>query len=142
MATVTAFPFRDLNLRKARRDSGLSLTQAASALGISTATLESWEGGKKSQVDPAFAASTYNDYVVNTKAAEHCGKNVLFGCFPMRVARDILELEIEEIASEFNFSASSWRKIEANSRFAPDCVIVELERRIGLRMSDLCAFQY
>lgn len=141
MATVLKFPLQDLSLRQARQAHKLSLTQAASALGVSPSTLDSWERGNKSQIDAQKADDLYATYIQNTKEARRIGKNVLFGCFPLRVARDILEQDINDMASEFGVSASYWTKFEANARCAPAPVIEELERRISARMSTLCSLQ-
>jgi len=138
MATVLTFPLQDSGLRKSRQAQGLSLTQAAGALGIAPATLDSWEHGNKAQIDAEVAAKAYSEYAADTEAVRNAGKNLLFGAFPMRVARDILELDIKEIAAEFGYAQSYWAKIEANARCARPEVIDELEQRIAARMSALC----
>ena len=136
MATVLEFPA----LRQVRKHAKLSLTQGASALGVAPSTLDAWERGNNSQVDVATAAAAYQQYKVDTESVRGAGKNMLFGCFPMRVARDILELEVGEIAAEFGYSPSFWSKIEANARCASPEIIEELERRVSARMSRLCGF--
>ncbi|RYG86604.1 MAG: XRE family transcriptional regulator [Alphaproteobacteria bacterium] len=138
MATVLKLPLQDISLRMARQDRGLSLTQAACALGIAPVTLESWEIGQKSQVSIGRAHKAYDDFVGNTDKARRTGTNLLFGCFPMRVARDILGLTIQEISSLFDYAPSYWKKIEANARYARPDVIEELERRISARMAAVC----
>lgn len=139
MATVLDFPALP-PLRHVRKCAQLSLTQGASALGIAPSTLDAWERENSPQIDVEAAAVAYAKYKIDTASMRGAGKNMLFGCFPMRVARDILELEVGEIAAEFGYSPSFWTKIEANARCAPPDVIKELEQRVSARMSQLCGF--
>ena len=136
MATILQLP----GFRPARQRYGLTLTQAASALGVTPSVLDKWERGSEAGITPGQALRAYDTYVINTESLRTSGKNVLFGYFPMRVARDILSLEIDEIAREFGYSPSYWRKIEANARTAPELVVEELEARIKDTMTTLCAF--
>lgn len=139
MSTILKLPVQDLSLRRARHENGLSLTQAASALSVSTSTLDSWECGAKTTICARAADAAYGKYRVDTENTQHRGKNVLFGCFPMRIARDLLECDVEEIAAEVGLSLPYWRKIEANARVAPPHVIETLEGRIRAKMASVCA---
>jgi transcriptional regulator with XRE-family HTH domain len=136
MATILQLP----GFRPARQKYGLTLTQAASALGITPSVLDAWERGGDAQIDPAMAAAAFEKYAENTEALRTSGKNLLFGCFPMRVARDLLQLEIKQIAAEFGYSPSYWSKIEANARAAPPEIIEQIESRIRDTMGELCGF--
>lgn len=136
MATVLQLPA----YRRARQKFGLALTQAASALGVTPSAVETWERGASAPISVDAAEAAYAAYAENTEALRSAGKNVLFGCFPMRVARDILQLDVEEIAAEFGFSQSYWTKIEANARCAPQHVIETLEQRVRSTMGDRCGF--
>ena len=106
MATVLNFPASNADLRKARHDNDLSLVQAAIALDVVPSTLDSWERGKGSGVCPDKAFLAYKEYCQNTANMRRAGKNVLFGCFPLRVARDLLDMSIAEISDEFGYKAS------------------------------------
>lgn len=134
MASILQLP----GFRRARQRYGLSLRQAASALGVDHSLVESWERGAEAPIDAEAAAAAYSTYAENTEALRTSGKNILFGCFPMRVAREILQLRTDEIAAEFGYSVSYWTKIEANARSAPAHVIEALENRIKETMSELC----
>lgn len=136
MATILQLP----EFRRVRRSFQLTLTQAAGALGVTPSVLDSWERGVTAPIEVSEAAEAYETYVENTESLRTAGKNMLFGCFPMRVAREILQLDLKQISHEFGYSASYWSKIEANARVAPHEVIRELEARIKDTMADLCGF--
>ena len=136
MATVLQLP----GFRRARRKYGLTLTQAASALGVTPSAVEAWERGGEAAIDAEAAGEAYALYAENTETLRAAGKNMLFGCFPMRVARDILQLDVNSIAAEFGYSPSYWTKIEANARCAPPHVVEILEQRIKETMGELCGF--
>src|SRR5687767_14668936 len=98
MAKVLDLPGNDLVmtgrlLRDERIAEGLTLTQAAAALGKSPITLEGWEQGRKPQVSPNKARDAYRQYRADTNFSRNMGKNLLFGAFPIRVARDVLEMD-------------------------------------------------
>ena len=136
MATVLQLP----GFRRARQRFELTLTQAASALTVTPSVVEAWERGAEAAICVEAAEKAYARYVENTEALRTAGKNMLFGCFPMRVARDILQMDIDGIASLFAYSPSYWAKIEANARCAPPHVIETLEQRIRDTMGELCGF--
>lgn len=144
MNTVVAFPTESVRLKKARTDNKLVLTQAVIALEselgikISPKTLEKWEGRGTAAVDARDARKAYEAFCRSAEAVSKSGKNLLFGSIPVAVAREILELSQEEIGRLFDYSASSWAKIEANSRFLPEKKLVKLEAMLQDRFLDFC----
>lgn len=143
MATILDFPSTDFvlagqNLRTARTNSRLSLAQAATALGISPTTLDSWEQGRKPQLTDETAKARYADFRKDTNNCRNTGNNLLFGVFPIRIAREILDFSVEEMAKELGYSVSSWSKMESNARLVPKDKITELERRVSIAWHNAC----
>lgn len=144
MADTLEHPLVDLvawgkALRKARVDAELSLAQAAAALGNSPTTLDAWEQGRKPQISVDDAERLYKAYSKNTQLCWSSGDNYLFGAFPLRVARDILALDVAGIAGRLGYSPSSWTKMEANARVLPKPKLEELEGLVLKAWSDACA---
>ncbi len=144
MADILEFPPVDLvawgrDLRKARVKAELSLNQAAVALEISPTTLDAWEQGRKPQVAVEAAAERFDAFRKSTEEVWRTGENLIFGVFPLRVARDVLGWSIDEIATEFSYSRSSWTKMEANARLLPKEAMDRLQDMVGAAWSDACA---
>ena len=143
MAEVLLFPGIDQvelgkSLRNVREQAELSLVQAAVALEISPVTLDAWEQGRKPQSDPTTVASKYKAYRDNTNYCQRNGNNLIFGVFPLRVARDVLGLSVEELAASVGYSQSSWTKIEANARILPNDKLFEIEGRLMAVWDSAC----
>ena len=143
MATVLNFLPTDVvtlgkQLRDARVVEQLTLSQAATALGISPITLDAWEQGRKPQISVADATSRYKKYRVDTNFCRKSGNNLLFGVFPIRIAREILGVSLDEMAVKLEYSTSSWSKMEANARIVPAEKISEIESLVGDAWNAAC----
>lgn len=125
-------------LRRKREEARLTLAQAATALGISPITLDGWEQGRKPQISAEDAARAYDQFRRDTNDCRKAGNNLIFGVFPVRIARDILELSLEEMAQELGYSTSSWSKMEANARIVPADKLAEIEMRVSEAWNAAC----
>ncbi|HEU0098703.1 MAG TPA: helix-turn-helix domain-containing protein [Allosphingosinicella sp.] len=125
-------------LRGKREEARLTLAQAATALGISPITLDGWEQGRKPQISADDAERAYDRFRRDTNNCRKAGNNLIFGVFPVRIARDILELSLEEMAQELGYSASSWSKMEANARIVPADKIAQIETRVSEAWNAAC----
>ena len=144
MADVLEFPQADLvnwgkALRNVREEFHLTLAQAAAALEISPITLDTWEQGRKPQLPVETVESRYRLYRKNTNNCRKTGNNLIFGIFPIRIAREILGYTVKEMASEFRYSESSWTKMEANARLVPAEKINEIEGRVSAVWDSVCS---
>lgn len=144
MAQVIYFPLESVKLKSARTSARLSLTQAVTALevtlgiAIAPGTLEAWENGRPPKVCPKRAAIAYKGLARHTAKFRHLGTNVLFGSLPLSVARDILDMSVEEIAALYGYKRSFWIKFEANARAVPVDIIEDLQSKLQGRFAVLC----
>ena len=125
-------------LRRRREAADLTLAQAATALGVSPITLDGWEQGRKPQISPDDADRLYHKFRIDTNNCRKTGNNLLFGVFPVRIAREILQLSLHEMATEVGYSASSWTKMEANARIVPREKLEEIEARVADAWNSAC----
>lgn len=126
------------SLRSARDMHGLTLRQAAAALEISPITLDGWEQGRKPQMDVDVVNIKFEEFKSKAEFCWKTGNNLLFGAFPLRVARDILGLSASEMAEELMMSHSSWTKMEANARIVPDSTLSLIEGRVLYALQAAC----
>lgn len=142
MSTVLKFQARpkcqsrENEFRDLRKSFGLSILQAAQALEVSASTLENWEQLRSFKLTIAAIESSYQRYSNNLVPGS--GKNVLFGSYPLRLARMLLRLDVEQIASEFGYTEAAWLKIESNARILTEDKIEVIEDRLRAQMADLC----
>lgn len=143
MAELLKFPASNpvvlgAQLRRKREAAELTLAQAATALGISPITLDGWEQGRKPQITPHDAEQLFQKFRSDTNACRKAGNNLLFGVFPVRIAREILQLSLEGMAREVGYSVSSWSKMEANARIVPKDKMEQIEARVADAWSAAC----
>jgi DNA-binding XRE family transcriptional regulator len=146
MATVLNFSednpiFVGKKLRAERENSTLSLAQAAAAIGISPITLDGWEQGRKPQISSHDAALKYSEYRINTNYCHKHGNNLIFGVFPICIAKNILDVSTKEMAEMCGYSLSSWTKMEANHRILPDDKLKDIERWVNSAWNAACSNQ-
>ena len=142
MATILRFEVRGdsqlgKGLRDIRKQFGLSLAQAASAADVSPATIENWERSGGSSISPEQLSERYAAYCARSSLSRG-GNNLVFGCYPLRLARQLLEVDVEELAREFGYSSSSWLKLEANVRTLPSAKIAALEEKLRQKLAQVC----
>jgi transcriptional regulator with XRE-family HTH domain len=136
-ASAVVLPTGGSDFRTLRRQFGLSPTQVAEALDVSPATVEAWERGLNSPPD-IRSARTRVDAFAQADPSGQQGKNLLFGHYPLRLARELLSLSVDEMASRFGFSKSHWTKVEANFRTLPPETLKEIETFVRARLAEVC----
>jgi len=132
--TPTARP--RAGIRDIRNEYGLSVVQAAKALGTSPSAIETWEAHPDMGPHEQIARSKIERYVL--EHGRDGGKNLLFGAYPLRLAREILGLDIKGIASAYGYTVAAWQKIEANSRILDREKIHEIENRVRQHFVRVC----
>lgn len=124
----------------ARKHYGLTLTQAAKALNLSATQLEREELRPRPTIDMVQATQAFSGFVLND-ADGKLGKNLLYSSMPIRVARDILGENVEQIAKRYDISPSQWKKMECHARKMPQSLIEQIESDIRKSFSALCRSQ-
>jgi hypothetical protein len=116
------------NPRKALRDiHGLTVTQAAAALGTTTHNFEKWEATGNG-TDFEFADQAFQAYRLTDGPGQDT--NQLFAVYPLRVARDMLGYSIEVMAKEFGYSIAGWQKFESNQRLLDRNILSRIETMV------------
>src|SRR3546814_1501490 len=100
-------------LREIRNEYGLSILQAAQALNLSSSKIEEIERSKDSTIDPI---SVRRDFEIFVGLGSSAGKNLIFGHYPLRIARELLSRNLAEMAKCYVYTANSWKRIDANAR--------------------------
>jgi transcriptional regulator with XRE-family HTH domain len=119
-----------------RREYGLSLLQGATALNISASELERLEGDKSYAPNIEEFACKFENFIMTSGGT--AGNNLLFRTYPMRVAREILNLSVSQIAKRYGYTAESWKKIEANARPIDLAKIKLIENDVRDQFSSVC----
>lgn len=122
-----------LSPKEIRKEYGLSLLEAAIALGLSASALEGMERAPLTSEE-----SLRRKYELFCGTRSSSGKNLIFGHYPLRVAREILQLTVDEMAARFGYTGNSWRRIEANARPLSADTIRAIERQVRERFSTIC----
>lgn len=125
-----------LDLRGIRNEYGLSLLQAAIALRISASALEDLERSGDPKMGGEEIRRRY-ELFVGTNAPE--GKNLIFGHYPLRMAREILGVSVEEIAAANGYTANTWKRIEANARPLRRDILQKIECQVRDKFKAVCA---
>ena len=123
-------------LRAVRSEYGLSLLQAAVALGISASAVEEMERHGDDVFAPEMVRRKYELFVGTTNFG--VGKNLLFDTYPLRMARELLDLSIDEMASRFGYKPSSWKRIEMNARPLHPDILARIEAEVRHKLSSVC----
>ena len=142
MATILKFaPIGDIvrapsEFRKIRDEFGLSVLQAAEALSVSAATLENWERNGCASITALGLREKYT--FCASRGSSFQGENVLFGGYPMRFGRQVLQMSVDEMGAKAGYSKAAWLKIEGNARKLPDEKVELIENLVRARMAALC----
>lgn len=142
MATILAFkpaalPQKSYRIRDIRRELGLSLSQAAAALEVSAATIEIWESNPETAPCSIEISDRFHAFIA--KNGIQAGKNLIFGCYSLRLGREILGISIDQMAKDYGYSKSSWLRIESNCRSLPDEKLKNIELRVKNHLAGLCS---
>lgn len=124
------------SLYDARKRYGLTLLEAARALGTSPTRLEREEGRRVPTIDAGKAAAKFE--IFRAEGQGSAGKNLLFGVLPLRAARDILDMSVDDIASKYGLSPSHWRKLECHAREVSPDMLNRLERDVRQSFESIC----
>jgi hypothetical protein len=128
---------RDSDVRLVRKEYGLSVIQAAAALGTSGRNLEVWEANPGMGPGVDFLRSQFENYV--RENGEDLVSNMLFSVYPLKIARDILGFPIEEIAREFGgYSKAAWQKFESNDRVLDREILRQIEMSVREHFANSC----
>jgi DNA-binding transcriptional regulator YiaG len=103
-----------------------TVVDAASALATTSANVEHWEANPGLGPQEDLVRASFEDYKHSGKRGER--SNLIFGTYPLKLAREILGLNIDEIAASHGYKRSMWQKFESNDR--------ELDRGVLLRLED------
>lgn len=125
------------DFKRLRQEYELSMTQIAKAMEVSTATIEAWERGLNSPPDVRELEEKVAKFARSFPTRQQ-GRNLLFGCYPLRLARELLSYDIEKMAARFGYSKSSWTKIEANFRALSPEKLEEIEVFVRARLAEVC----
>lgn len=129
----SAFDFRSL-----RKELGLTRTQAAIAMGTSPATIENWERGDSPGPNEVTATNALQTFLRENGDDAGIGKNLLFGHYPLRLARELLEIPVEEIAKRYGYKKSAWQSFEGNRRPLKPGVLEKIEEDVRQYFGELC----
>lgn len=114
-----------------RADFGLTRAEAAIAMGVSRASIENWERKPCTTHDDAQITTKFQKFVIEHPRGEdgnrQIGRNLIFGRYPLRMAREILGLSVDKIAAQYGYSESAWKKFEGNGRPINEDVLKTLE---------------
>jgi transcriptional regulator with XRE-family HTH domain len=127
---------RRSRLNTLRREYDLSLLQGATALNMSASELERLEGDRCYLPDIGEITCKFEDFIMTSGGA--AGNNLLFRTYPMRVAREILNLSLPQIAQKYGYTPESWKKIEANARPIDAAKIRQIENDMRNQFSSVC----
>lgn len=122
--------------RALRAEYGLSVIEAAAALGTTPSTVELWEARTDIGPGQEHVRSRYEQY--RRENVNGSDSNMLFTVYPLRVARDMLRKEQEDIASLFGYSAATWQKFESNQRVLDRKILRELESMVRANFAATC----
>ena len=124
-------------VRGMREEYGLSIIQAAAALGTTSSNIEIWEANPSMGPGKNFLRTQFEGFVRENGAK--AVSNMLFGVYPLKLAREILGVGIEDIASEFGgYSKSAWQKFESNDRMLDRKILLQIEDKVRKHFSDAC----
>jgi transcriptional regulator with XRE-family HTH domain len=133
---VGARPINKTNLREARKEFGLSLSQAAAALDTSPVMIENWE--RNSGMGPSIELIVDKFQSFIQKHGSEAGKNLIFGHYSLRMARELLGLSIQQVAEKYGYKPSVWPRLENNSRLLPEDKIKQIEEDVRSHFARIC----
>ncbi|MGO7078718.1 hypothetical protein ACCT03_33700 [Rhizobium johnstonii] len=142
MDNVVAYPNNEgvvddaHTIRQIRIRKGLSIVQAAAALRTTPSNIELWEANPGMGPKRFVVSNHFDNFLRENDPG--CGKNLLFNRYPLSLARDILSLNVEEIAALFGYKKSTWQKFESHTRVLSADDLARLEDMVRERFSVVC----
>lgn len=128
------------SFKEIRAEFDLSRTQAAEALGMSRASIDHWERKKYTARNEVELKEKFQAYIDIHDGAPKGGRNLVFNKFPLRMAREILEKSVAEMAEKYGYSESAWAKFEGNGRPLKAEIKEQLERDVRAAFMESCSF--
>lgn len=125
-------------IKRIRLEFALPLVEAATVLGISASTLEREEAKTDASLNYNDVARKYELHVASADGKQKRRGNLIFGSLPLKVARHILDLSIEQMARRQGYSLGHWKKIETNFRSISDERIRGIEQEVKAEFENLC----
>jgi transcriptional regulator with XRE-family HTH domain len=123
--------------KEMREENGILRRQIAAEFKVSVSTVERWENSYQTPVDVATLGEKIS-YIRLKDPNFKLGKNLCFRRFPIGIAREILELNIDQIAKRYGLSASQWKKIECHERPIEKEILEKLESDIRFSIVGDC----
>ena len=122
-------------LRGIRNEYGLSVLQAAHALSTSAAAIERMERSD----DPSVSAEEIRrQYELFAGCGGVVGKNLVFGHYPLGMARELLSLDIGQMAARYGYTVNSWKRIEADARPLRPELLQQIEEDVRDELATVC----
>jgi DNA-binding XRE family transcriptional regulator len=125
-------------LKLLRQEHNVRRRQLAVSLEVSVGTIERWEGLETFVPISRTALSNAITLICARDPSFESGRNLCFGRFSMRTAREIFGLSIEEMAKKYDYSVSQWKKIEGHERTLKPKIIREIELEIQELLKAQC----
>jgi hypothetical protein len=119
-----------------REEFGLTVIQAAKAMKTSPSNIEIWEAHDNGPTND-FIREQFFEY--SRTVTLRRDSNLLFGRYPLRMARDVLGMSLEMLSGSHGYSASAWQKFESNQRVLGKHILAELEEKIQTHFADTCS---
>jgi DNA-binding transcriptional regulator YiaG len=122
-------------IKQARLKLGWSQSQLAAALGLSVATVEAWEQGRRSA-----SKDIGNIVLMNRANMMQCfdsRRRLVLSQYTLKEARKLLGFTIQEICKMTGRSVNTMRSFEKGARTPPDILVCEIERMIEERVKHL-----
>lgn len=127
---------RVISLRDIRAEYGLTILEAARALDLAASAVEQLERDEGPDISPEQVRQKYELYAATNNSD---ARNLIFGHYPLRMARELLGLNIEQMAERYGYKTSSWKRIEANARPLRPGLLEEIEDQVRTRFTAICA---
>lgn len=124
--------------KEIRADYNLSRAQAAIAMGVSRASIENWERKPCTNIDDVAISAKFLKYSKEQDITQKVGRNLIFDRYPLRMAREILELKAGDIAHKYGYSESAWKKFEGNGRPLNVNTMRKLENDVRVAFLSCC----
>jgi transcriptional regulator with XRE-family HTH domain len=122
--------------RALRRKYKLSLSQASFATDLSPASIENWERSPAPSPTLDHLEDLFRNYV--EAKDDQSDRNLLFGCYPLRFARQLLDITPEEMGQRLGYTKATWLKFESNARLLSDDKLELVQKAVQTKMASLC----
>lgn len=126
-------PFNKDQVRAMRDNFGWTRAQFANAVGVSTATVEAWEFGRR---EVSLDISQMSSRSAIDCISDNHHKDVM-GKYTIKEARRFLGKKVEDFASSLGLSVSAIRSYEKGVRRPTPKTVARIEDSIRIRLGEL-----